>query len=148
MQEGLTHMERKMTPINRGTCFSCARGSRSPLIHTLQRSQKLINTLSWPYHWDLVGERQLISWQKIIPSDQFNLIWTWKVFTTSQPTLELGLCLCGGGPSSGGGKPGTSSASPHPTAWTGVINVCGAIRAGEAAGTLEGCLSASDWLKI
>lgn len=74
MQEGLTHMERKMTLIGRGTCFSCAQGSRSPLIHTFQRSQKLINTLSWPYHWDLVGERQLISWQKLF--HQISSIWS------------------------------------------------------------------------
>lgn len=111
MREGVTHLGRKMT--SRFTerhlliTRSCKQMSTDTYISgkkVIKVIETLINMVSWPYRWDLAGEK-IDFLTKIIPSDQFNLIWTFQSgFTHSQPTFALGIWLWRGRPSVGRGK--------------------------------------------
>ena len=141
MREGITHLERKMTLrfTERHLLITCS--SKQMSIDTYISGKKvikvietLINMVSWPYHWDLAGEK-IDFLTKIIPSDQFNLIWTFQSeFTHSQPTFALGIWLWRERPSVGRTKHRIPPALCHPAGWTDVIKVHGAISAGERAG--------------
>lgn len=154
MHEGITYLGRKMTlRFTERHLFitrSCKQMSTDTYISgkkVIKVIETLINMVSWPYRWDLAGEK-IDFLTKIIPSDQFNLIWTFQSgFTHSQPTFALGIWLWGGRPSVGRRKHRIPSTLCHPAGWTDVIEVRATISAGESWKT-KGCLSAKGWLEI